>query len=85
MNLLVDVLDLLTKFKGCQMFATVGLYGLFFFVLLLTMYANVEPETLVNITTVAQSAVTTRLGKLTLGFVDVLPSKHLDKQSLIKS
>jgi hypothetical protein len=55
------------------MFATVSLYGLFFFVLLLTMYANAEPETLVNITTVTQSAVTTRLGKLTVGCADVLP------------
>jgi len=69
---LADVLGLVTKFKRCEMFATVGLYGLFFFVLLLTMYANVEPETLVNITMVAQSAVTTRLGKLMLGCADVL-------------
>jgi hypothetical protein len=49
------------------------------------MYANVEPETLVNLTTEAQSAITTGAEQINPRLLLCPPSKHLDKQLLIKS
>jgi hypothetical protein len=49
------------------------------------MYANVEAETLVNLTTEAQSALTTRAQQINPQKLPCPPSKHRDKQMLIKS
>jgi hypothetical protein len=49
------------------------------------MYANAEAETLVNLTTGAQSALTTRTRQINPQNLPCPPRKHPDKQMLIKS